>query len=1418
VRWNLESETGLALGASFFATPCEEMINRVAELGSAVVERRHGPAPRNADSFAAWAADEFAVQMAGHDRITIDEADRQYVEVLIRRPARRDEDAVEGPLSGFAAKPKTRLLVIGEGGAGKTTMLLHLAWSTAEQRRDTQPGGGPFYARLNLVEAGAGRTFESLLAILGEPAGMSAEQMQDAWLRGQRDLLFLLDGLNEVADDAQPAIATALRRLLGERRHRYIITSRPTPAADGLAADVPDLERVVVVRLAEDQIREYLAGHGVEGLYEDFGEQLRGLARNPFMLWALVQACTGHSATQLPSNVGGLYRLFVDEYIFGRREPAKRPPPTRYDYAGAKRPALAAVALGMTEMGQTRIPIDDDLEDRVAASLDQAEHRAKRRRKVMPKDWDVEGFLHEVAHNGIVVRRSQTLAFMHESVQEYFAAAALENQPVEAVAQRLPELVWRLISDDGDGDGFKPTPLDQVVVMLAGLLDDATPLLVGLSGRNTLLAARCLGAATAVELTTRQNLLTLWTQWVGRRDVRYRVIGCRCLAAARAADPEATEALLAASTDYSNQSSFRLRSAAYNALAETRAPSAARPLFERALSANYLDRDCMRALTPLLDAELTLVLVREWHSAGDDGTRRRRIETIMAAAGVPLMKRLLPEVVARAEVEGDEEAAVSAGDALGSIEEWRRRAEEAYEVGRSWGRIDVDEVRRAGERERAAVRERLRRAPTEEVIEALRHPESNVRNPAATVLSERPDARSARALVSALLTDPSDFVAGRFADALKEFGSQPDLVADLLGMLARFEPVVELAGALPPRERGKTTITDSAHDAIRSVLERAGLPLAEEAEIHQLEDGWAVRVEVRTRFVLFDREPAIAVLDLQRRARAARALAALDPERARESLAAALAVVEHNDQPSVISTWVAREEQLQLQLAAVDVLAASASREDVPVLVDALRRAIEGTDTHELVRRLISALGVTRSHEAAPTILEALLRVRAPSLGSEEAWGVSSTPGFSEQIHETLQLLADAPMVLPWLRVAMRERGPDERIAAAVEFARWHGEPSTLVDVAVSDQDARVRIGAAARLRWYAGSEAIRLLTVKLATGEPSVRRAAAEALANIRDESAVAPLCARLDDPDPVVRLAVAAAVISLAEGDPFSAAAAVIERDAVALADDDAAPAAIATLLLADAHAVGRFPAKLLRSVALDGRLAAAGREIAWEHLNSLDESPASAAYAALEAGRYEDAVREFTAILPEADIGEQSFYDRYMLWWRGVAHAELRQFEEAIADMSAYPYVDADERAQFAVVLARAGHPDEALEEVASVVEEADQAGPLIIAGWAAYLANDLERALDVSTRAAAIGQGADGLRAALNVAVIHVAAGRFAEAEAAYETALRRVPDIDADEAAAVLEEAGTDLDDLVSREPGHSERVAAFRTMLNSAVR
>ena len=180
----------------------------------------------------------------------------------------------------------------------------------------------------------------------------------------------------------------------------------------------------------------------------------------------------------------------IDRYIFEERERSKaRPRPTDYNYELVKKPVLAQLALKMTEDGVTVVPDAPGLWQQVAKHLQAMEQQREQDRALpleaevfMPKDYAAVSFLRETVANGVIVQDGG-LRFMHESVQEYFAAVALDTSTVEDIVRRAPLL--KLARLDAR------RPMFETLVTWAGLstLEKVTAVVERLQDKHPLLAA-----------------------------------------------------------------------------------------------------------------------------------------------------------------------------------------------------------------------------------------------------------------------------------------------------------------------------------------------------------------------------------------------------------------------------------------------------------------------------------------------------------------------------------------------------------------------------------------------------------------------------------------------------------------------------------------------------------------------------------------------------------------------------------------------------------------------------------------------------------------------------------------------------------------------------------------------------------------
>ena len=379
-------------------------------------------------------------------------------------------------------------------------------------------------------------------------AGLAPELLEEQWRSGERPLLFLLDGLNEVPRAYQQVCVQALLTLMQgpHQGHRYVVTSRPGSELEQIATHPTEGSGLKVLDLLEfgpSQVRRYLSAQGDARVYDQLATHIHSLTSNPFLLWAVTRALVIASGDKAPRSRGGLFRALIDHYIFEVREHGKPAPrPTRYNYELVKKPVLAKLALDMTERGITTIPEDLTLWQKISEQLRSLEHTYQGALELnsetfMPDGYTAAAFLDEIIDNGLLFRESGSLRFMHESVQEYFAASAWQDQPVDAIAEWAPE--QRLGALDVRGPAF------ETIVTLAGLLtaDGSVALADALLPRHPLLAAH-VGHEAA--LTPGPGRL-LWSHFLGLTRSRHegrRRLGVRCLEVFPSAQPEVISRLL----------------------------------------------------------------------------------------------------------------------------------------------------------------------------------------------------------------------------------------------------------------------------------------------------------------------------------------------------------------------------------------------------------------------------------------------------------------------------------------------------------------------------------------------------------------------------------------------------------------------------------------------------------------------------------------------------------------------------------------------------------------------------------------------------------------------------------------------------------------------------------------------------------
>lgn len=241
------------------------------------------------------------------------------------------------------------LLILGSPGSGKTITLLQLGEALlAEARSDP---GQPIPVILNLASWGqerrplAGWLEEEIFRQYGVPRRLSC-----TWIE-QNQWLYLLDGLDEVADEAQAGCVAAINEFRSLFPAEMVVCSRAE--AYGLLPQKLNLATAVHIQVLSDaQIVAYLDSQ--EGLVSD--PELSELAHSPLFLGIMKLAfrgAPGETAALAADGRRALFARYVAE-MFARRP---LPEDGRFDETQARQ-WLSHLAQGLQQYSQTVFGIE----------------------------------------------------------------------------------------------------------------------------------------------------------------------------------------------------------------------------------------------------------------------------------------------------------------------------------------------------------------------------------------------------------------------------------------------------------------------------------------------------------------------------------------------------------------------------------------------------------------------------------------------------------------------------------------------------------------------------------------------------------------------------------------------------------------------------------------------------------------------------------------------------------------------------------------------------------------------------------------------------------------------------------------------------------------------------------------------------
>ncbi|MEU9882695.1 SUMF1/EgtB/PvdO family nonheme iron enzyme [Streptomyces phaeochromogenes] len=395
-------------------------------------------------------------------------------------------------------------VVLGEPGAGKTTVLCKLALEAAETRLRTGAGRLPL-----LVTLADYRDYTDPYAFVANQARQrlgDSVSVRDLLARGE--LLLLVDSLNEMPRAGDQEFRGKIRswRDFVNRwpENQFIFSCRQRDYSEPLG-----VQQVEIDPLDDARIRlfleQYLGDESAESFWMRIAagrDNLVSLARNPYLLTMLTAIYLFEG--DLPTNRALLFTNFIE--VLFRRESSKGHtdwPPQTVLFT-----ALAQLAWSMLASGEgTKLSYSAMarlLRHQVDAPLDSG---------YTPSDVIIQlGLATSLLESHAGAEGEEEIFFYHHLLQEAMAAREMLRRWRSGEDLTPQVAVPRLVVEMPDAEPLGPNePLppppssgwEETTVLAAGLAEDPSAFIESVRGVNPILAARCVleaGIATTESL------------------------------------------------------------------------------------------------------------------------------------------------------------------------------------------------------------------------------------------------------------------------------------------------------------------------------------------------------------------------------------------------------------------------------------------------------------------------------------------------------------------------------------------------------------------------------------------------------------------------------------------------------------------------------------------------------------------------------------------------------------------------------------------------------------------------------------------------------------------------------------------------------------------------------------------------------
>jgi len=371
--------------------------------------------------------------------------------------------------------------LVGEPGAGKSTSLQNLALIMAKTNLQSGFLDVPLPFYLSAKQYSKSNSFKEILV-----KGLKVTQDVVSELLEKNRFFLLLDGFNEISKSEKNNAIKDMHNLLEDYADINIaISSRKYGFKEVFNLPVFEL-----LPLTNSMIEEYIkkqvqSSQKAIEIYDDLIDSnylILDLARNPLMLQMLIRVVQEGNS---PQNRGQLFFYFTNWFLDREKKVSQFS-------TVVKESALSCIAFNLRSKGVVTSHKGDIL-SYIKDELDALNSKV-----------DVSELYDELLNNRILeIDNDGRVIFFHELMLEYFSAMKLQ-------------VIYSRNNNQLAKDYFIKVEWSEPIIMLSGIVDDATRLVQLMFKVNIILAARCISAGAKILPIIISNIIDLASEYINK--------------------------------------------------------------------------------------------------------------------------------------------------------------------------------------------------------------------------------------------------------------------------------------------------------------------------------------------------------------------------------------------------------------------------------------------------------------------------------------------------------------------------------------------------------------------------------------------------------------------------------------------------------------------------------------------------------------------------------------------------------------------------------------------------------------------------------------------------------------------------------------------------------------------------------------